>query len=135
MMMLDTDTCIFAIRGHQTVCAALRNQRPDTVSVSVIVAAELYKGPYLGTSDVRLGRLKKVQTFLNPFSVVPFRDKDAIVFGQISAHLTKQGAGIGELDALIASHALSLGFVLVTNNLRHHSRIPGLVLKNWMPGE
>jgi predicted nucleic acid-binding protein len=57
MMMLDTDTCIFAIRGHSAVCVALRAQRPDSVSVSVIVAAELYQGPYLGDRDVRSRRL------------------------------------------------------------------------------
>jgi tRNA(fMet)-specific endonuclease VapC len=36
------------------------------------------------------------------------------------------------MDAMIASHALALGAVLVTNNGRHFSRVEGLVLENWV---
>jgi tRNA(fMet)-specific endonuclease VapC len=56
------------------------------------------------------------------------------VASQIIAYLAQKGAGIGSMDALIASHALSRGFILVTNNRRHHSRVPGLVLDTWTKG-
>ncbi len=39
---------------------------------------------------------------------------------------------IGAMDMLIASHALSLGVTLVTNNVREFSRIPTLPLENWV---
>lgn len=38
---------------------------------------------------------------------------------------------IGEFDVLIAAHAVSLRCVLVSNNVRHFSRVPGLVVENW----
>jgi tRNA(fMet)-specific endonuclease VapC len=39
---------------------------------------------------------------------------------------------IGANDMLIAAHALALGCVLVTDNVREFSRIPGLVVENWI---
>lgn len=42
------------------------------------------------------------------------------------------GAPIGAFDTLMAAHALSLGLVVVTNNTKHFSRVPGLKLENWI---
>ncbi|HQX91913.1 MAG TPA: hypothetical protein PL007_07805 [Thermomonas sp.] len=52
--------------------------------------------------------------------------------GKARAHLEKNGTPIGSLDILIASHALALGVVLVTNNLREFKRVPSLRLANWV---
>ncbi len=42
---------------------------------------------------------------------------------------------LGDLDSLIAAHAFSLNLVMVTNNLREFSRVPGLRTENWvLPG-
>jgi len=39
---------------------------------------------------------------------------------------------IGEMDMMIAAHALSAGAVLVTHNTRHYERIEApLMLANW----
>ncbi len=38
---------------------------------------------------------------------------------------------IGTLDTMIAAHALALNCVMVTNNTREFSRVPGLRLENW----
>jgi len=46
--------------------------------------------------------------------------------------LTSAGRPIGELDMMIAAHALAIGAVLVTNNTRHFKRIAApLALVNW----
>jgi predicted nucleic acid-binding protein len=41
---------------------------------------------------------------------------------------------IGGNDMLIAAHALSSGAILVTNNPRDFTRIPGLICENWLAG-
>jgi tRNA(fMet)-specific endonuclease VapC len=38
---------------------------------------------------------------------------------------------IGALDTLIAAHALSLGAVAVTNNVREFARFTGLAVEDW----
>ena len=53
-------------------------------------------------------------------------------YGELRAHLDKQGTPIGPLDQQIAAHALSLGLTLVTNNLREFERVPGLMVENWV---
>jgi tRNA(fMet)-specific endonuclease VapC len=44
--------------------------------------------------------------------------------------LERKGTPIGPLDTLIASHAVSLDLILVTNNMREFKRIPDLQLEN-----
>jgi tRNA(fMet)-specific endonuclease VapC len=38
---------------------------------------------------------------------------------------------IGGMDLLIAAHALSLDATMVTNNLGHFKRVPGLKVTDW----
>ena len=50
----------------------------------------------------------------------------------LRADLERKGLPIGNMDMLIAAHALSLDAILVTNNQRHFSRISDLKLENWV---
>jgi tRNA(fMet)-specific endonuclease VapC len=53
-------------------------------------------------------------------------------YAEIRHQLISTGLPIGELDMMIAAHALSVGAVLVTNNSRHYERIKApLILANW----
>jgi tRNA(fMet)-specific endonuclease VapC len=52
-------------------------------------------------------------------------------YGQIRAVLQKGGVIIGNNDLWLAAHARAEGWILVTNNTREFSRVPGLQLENW----
>jgi tRNA(fMet)-specific endonuclease VapC len=52
-------------------------------------------------------------------------------YGRIRTALKRAGTPIGGNELLIAAHALSLGVMLVTNNLREFSRVPGLRVEQW----
>ncbi|MEJ2055676.1 MAG: hypothetical protein P8X42_17315 [Calditrichaceae bacterium] len=52
-------------------------------------------------------------------------------FGELKAKLQKKGNTLSDMDLIIASTALSMNFTLVTNNVRHFKRIPGLTYENW----
>ena len=58
--------------------------------------------------------------------------KAADEFAVLQAGLLKIGTPIGGNDAMIAAHALSIGCVLVTDNRKHFSRVPGLKIENWI---
>ena len=56
----------------------------------------------------------------------------APIAGKVRAELRRGGKPIGDLDSLIAAHALALGMVLVTHNTREFRRVKGLVVEDWV---
>jgi tRNA(fMet)-specific endonuclease VapC len=42
-----------------------------------------------------------------------------------------RGVPIGEFDVLIAAQAVAASATLVTNNVKHFSRVHGLRVENW----
>jgi tRNA(fMet)-specific endonuclease VapC len=68
---------------------------------------------------------------LSGVDVLAFDQVAANRFGAVAATLANEGVPIGHMDTLIASHALSVGATLVTNNSRHFSKVSGLRLENW----
>jgi tRNA(fMet)-specific endonuclease VapC len=53
-------------------------------------------------------------------------------YADLRAHLEKAGTPLGANDYLIAAHVLALGLTLVTDNVREFTRVPGLVVENWL---
>jgi tRNA(fMet)-specific endonuclease VapC len=64
--------------------------------------------------------------------ILPIREKDALVSGDILADLRKTGQTIGIEDVLIAASALTNQCTVVSANTRHFSRIKALKVENWL---
>jgi tRNA(fMet)-specific endonuclease VapC len=126
--LLDTDSVSFALRGHGDVAARIRERKPSELCISTITLAELRYGVDRKGSR-RLHSL--IDTFAAAVEVVPFEETAAAEFGRIGSILAERGTPIGEFDVLIAAHAVALRCVLVSNNTRHFSKVPGLTLENW----
>ena len=75
---------------------------------------------------------RRVEHFIARLEVVPLDEPVAKRYGDVRAFLERRGKQIGPLDTLIAAHALGLGAVLVSNNTKEFSRVPGLKLQNWV---
>jgi tRNA(fMet)-specific endonuclease VapC len=129
--MLDTDTASYLIKGRSpTVEARLASLAPTSVCISVMTRAELQYGLTRLAPDHRLHLA--VRRFLSIIRIVPWDSDAADWYAQIRHHLVSTGQPIGEMDMMIAAHALSAGAVLVTNNHRHYERIQApLILENW----
>jgi tRNA(fMet)-specific endonuclease VapC len=129
LFMLDTDTVSFALRGVGEVGARLATEKRSTLCLSAITVAELRFG-----ADKRGSRRihRAIDGFLSGVDVVTFDADAAAAFGRIAADLAGSGIPIGQMDTLIAAHALSIGATLVTNNRRHFSKVAGLRVENWM---
>jgi tRNA(fMet)-specific endonuclease VapC len=54
---------------------------------------------------------------------------------EVRVALEKIGQPIGHNDLLIAAHARALGLTLVTDNVREFSRVPGLLVENWLTAD
>lgn len=75
---------------------------------------------------------KTLDEFVTPLEVVSFDEEAAYVYGEIRANLERAGTPIGDMDMLIAAHAVSLGITLVTNNTREFARVTSLNVIDWI---
>ena len=65
-------------------------------------------------------------------TVLPFDEVAAEAYGSLRARLEAEGRRLDEPDLRIASIALSRDLTLVTANVRHFDRVPGLRVDNWL---
>jgi tRNA(fMet)-specific endonuclease VapC len=127
--LLDTDTCIYALKQNEAVLQRLLARSPEDIAVSVITEAELRTGAAKSTSVARTVRL--LENFLRPLSILEFTSGDAASYAQVRAKLERAGTPIGPLDTLIAAQAVARKLVLVSNNEREFGRVAGLHTQNW----
>jgi tRNA(fMet)-specific endonuclease VapC len=131
--MIDTDIASYAIRdyGGEHVLGRLKSLRPGEACVSAMTRAELLYGLKSLPSQNRLH--VGVKKFLDAVQVLPWPMEAAEFYAEIRHELTRTGKPIGEMDMLIAAHAIAADAVLVTNNTRHFKRIKlPLMMTNWM---
>ncbi|MEW5928898.1 MAG: type II toxin-antitoxin system VapC family toxin [Gemmatimonadota bacterium] len=95
--------------------------------VSAVTVGELYKGAY--RSPARERHLANIEGRVLPaVTVLPYDVATARVFGEIRAALEIMGTIVADADLQIAATAIYHGLELVTGNLRHFERVPGLRL-------
>ena len=130
LYMLDTNICSYIIRNRP---ASIREklqqiEMQHTLALSSIVTAELLYGAHKKQSP-KLTQI--VSSFIDNFVLYDFDKRAASFYATVRNDLERQGNVIGANDLLIASHALALDAVLVTNNTREFARVEGLVLEDW----
>lgn len=129
MYLLDTDTIIYSLKGDKALKKNLERHIADPLKISVITLMELYYGAY--KSDRVSGNLSKIKTIETGFEIIPSGNESAEIFGRLKASLQKTGTPLDDFDLIIASCALAHNLILVTNNVKHFSRIESLKLDNW----
>jgi len=129
--MLDTNICIHAIRRNEpAVLRRLEKISPRDVSISIIVAAELWTG--VMKSRERQRNEQALKEFLTFIEVLDWPGQAARVYGEIRATLEAKGRSIGAMDLLIAAHAVHEHATLVTRNRDEFARVDGLTIESWM---
>ena len=131
--MLDTNTLIYVLNArpqHQAVLDRFNQHDPRNLCLSSITLAELRFG--VEQSQRRDSTQVKLDRVIAALQVVPFEDRAARAYGSVRALLQAAGKPIGPLDTLIAAHALCQSLTLVTNDTGEFSRVPGLLIENWI---
>jgi tRNA(fMet)-specific endonuclease VapC len=127
--LLDTDTCIYALKRNESVLRNLLSTAREDVLISVITEAELLTGAAKSSSSAKSLRL--IESFLRPLTILDFTSEDATAYAAVRAKLERAGTPIGPLDTLIASQAIARDLTLVSHNEREFRRVTGLALANW----
>lgn len=130
--LLDTNIVSYFIRDFN---AALVDQvsrvlMDQSATISVITRAELR----YGQAGMPAGdkRKRAIDLMLAQLTVLPWTSVAADICGPLKNTLKTQGTPIGDMDTLIAAHALAEKLILVTHNTRHFEKVPGLKLEDWM---
>jgi tRNA(fMet)-specific endonuclease VapC len=128
--LLDTNTVSDLVRNPQgKVARHVRRVGEKHLCTSIIVAAELRYGAAKKGSSRLSSQLDAV---LGALEVLPFETPADASYGFLRTCLERAGTPIGANDLLIAAQALTLGYVIVTDNEREFSRVEGLRLQNWL---
>lgn len=128
--MLDTNICIYAVKHKpKKVFQRLQEVDPEDICVSSVTYAELVQGVEKSAA-IEKNRLALSMLFAN-IEIMNFDVDAADCYGKIRAGLEKKGSPIGPLDMMIAGHAMSKGYTVVTNNVKEFSKVPGLKIDNW----
>ncbi len=129
--MLDTNICIYIIRQKPArVLERFLALSPGDVGISVITVAELQHGVYKSSRPEQSAQA--LAQFSLPLIVADFTTQATKIYGEIRTILERQGNVIGPLDLFIAAHALQCKATLVTNNMGEFTRVPDLLLENWV---
>jgi tRNA(fMet)-specific endonuclease VapC len=129
--LLDTNICIYIIKKKpESVINRFRLLSLGEIGISTITIAELDYGAAKSANPEK--NLSALNQFLIPFEIFNFDHNATVEYGKIRTSLEKNGTPIGPLDTLIAAHAKSLGYTLVTNNEKEFRRVEGLEVENWV---
>ena len=128
--MLDTNICIYIIKEKPIqIGERFRAYSISDIGISSITLCELEYG--VEKSQRKQQNRIALTQFLTPLEIATFDEFAAQTYGKIRNNLERNGLSIGSFDTLIAAHALSLEAILVTNNEKEFSRVPGLAIENW----
>ena len=130
--MLDTDTCIFLLRGESPVLAAHVRSVPIQQQVmSAVTFAELTYGVQASAAAKRKQNQAVLDSLSLHLAVLDWPQEAAPHYAEIRLDLKKRGAQLGAADLMIAAHARVIGAVVVTNNTKDFGRVKGLQVENW----
>jgi len=131
MVCLDTSFIIALIRRDPRAERKLEEYvgKGARLSTTPITACELFKGAY--KSKRRDLEVRKVREMLARLEILGFSIDSCERYGKLVNDLELAGSPIGDLDAIIASLALTHNESVATADKEHFERVPGLIVESW----
>lgn len=135
-LVLDSSTVIRAERSKQSVPdlieAILQVHGRLDLSLSPVTVAELVHGiDRAKTPEAARRRRAYIDELVNLIPVHPATKQTAWLIGQIEGQETAKGNVLPFNDLLIAAAAIEQSYAVLSGNLRHFQKIPGLRVVSW----
>jgi tRNA(fMet)-specific endonuclease VapC len=130
-LVLDSSAVISAERKHQTIQefieAILLIHGPLDLSLSPVTVAELVHGIYRAkTPEAGRRRREYIQELISLIPTHPATNRTGWLVGEIEGQEAANGNVLPFNDLMIAAAAMEQGYAVLTGNVRHFQRIPGL---------
>lgn len=136
MPILDTDVIIALTKGDAAAVECFRNLEANPTLrklTTSITTFELFIGAFkLLTRYNERKNIELVKELLsNIDEVLQFDQESSEIAGRIIAELTAKGTFIELPDIMIAAMAIKRNEPVITRNVKHFSRIEGLIVQPW----
>jgi tRNA(fMet)-specific endonuclease VapC len=130
-LVLDSSAVIAAERKQQPITefleAIFAAHGPVDLSLSPVTVAELVHGIYRArTPAVSQRRREYVEELVSLVPVYPVTNQTAWLMGQLEGEEAARGNLLPFNDLMIAVAAIEQGYAVLTGNLRHFQKVPGL---------
>jgi tRNA(fMet)-specific endonuclease VapC len=131
--LLDSNALSELIRNPGgTVSRQFESKASDPANemlTSIVTACEIRYGAVRKGSRILSERVDQTLGIVRIAPLLPGADA---TYAILRTDLERKGQLIGPNDMLIAAHALALGAILVTDNVREFKRVKGLRVENWL---
>jgi tRNA(fMet)-specific endonuclease VapC len=126
-VIFDTSVLIGLERASSRLDRFILGREGEAFGISAITVSELLHGVHRADSEKRrIVRAAFVEKITEVFPIFPFDLSVARIYAGIWASLAKKGNLVGAHNLIIAATCISLGFSLVTLDLRDYGLIEGL---------
>jgi predicted nucleic acid-binding protein len=131
MVVLDTDILVAQLRGYPDALKKISELIEEGVlmRVSIISVFELLDGAHKSKNPGE--NIARVDGALSDLEVLPLDMQQAKIAAEMFNILEKKRQKVDEFDVLIGASALAHGDLIVTRNIDHFGRIPGLKVERW----
>lgn len=130
MTVFDTNFLIYLLKNKAAAEIVDYYTDPKTTTITLF---ELYYGA--NRSVKKEENISGINSLLKSIDILAFDKPAAEKAGEIQARLMNSGEPIDLQDVLIAGIVMSRNEELVTNDIKHFRRIPGLRCSSWKPGD
>jgi len=126
-LILDSTAVIDFLRDNQEARFRIKEMEEKNVifATTAITSFELWQG------NMNKKEEQKLREFLGTLVIFPFTEKDAQIAGTIHKALKRQGLDIQPEDSMIAGIAMAAQEPVLTKNIKHFERIPGLIIETY----
>jgi tRNA(fMet)-specific endonuclease VapC len=127
--LLDTNICIFFLKGKYNLNEQINKVGFENCCISEVTLAEMKYGAE--NSDRIVENMKMIDDFAKEITIIPIFNS-LNIYAKEKAKLRRTGKLIDDFDILIAATSVANNMVLVTDNLKHLSRISKVKIENWI---
>ena len=129
-VLIDTDILSYYFKGDSDVVRNFSKylEQYDLLEISLVTYYEITSGLLAKNA---LKQLAVFEDFVDENIVLPLTEKSVKISAELYSTLRQSGNMLDDIDLLIAGVAIDNEMTLVTNNVNHFGRIPGLKIENW----
>lgn len=130
--LLDTNICIFFIKGLYELDRKVEKAGQENCFISEMTIAELKYGVENSKATDKLRPI--VEAFIPKLAIIHVFDA-LDIYTYEKAKLRKQGIMIDDFDILIGATSIINEMTMVSNNYKHLSRLDNIDLQDWTATE